>query len=44
MKLKIEPSSIDYEEMKAKLEANFPNYGFKTRKGVKIFFSPSSFL
>jgi len=32
MKFKIEPNSINYDEMKAKLEEKFPEYKFKTRQ------------
>ncbi len=31
MKFKIEPNSINFDELKAKLEAKFPEYKFKTR-------------
>ncbi len=32
MKLKIEPNLINFDEMKAKLEAKFPNYKFNVRQ------------
>jgi hypothetical protein len=31
MKFKIEPNSINFDEMKSKLETQFPNYKFKVR-------------
>lgn len=32
MKFKIEPNSIDFDDMKSKLEAKFPDYKFKVRQ------------
>ena len=32
MKFKIEPNSIEFEGMKSKLEAKFPDYKFKVRQ------------
>ena len=31
MRFKIEPNSINFDDMKSKLEAQFPNYKFKVR-------------
>ena len=32
MRFKIEPNSIEFEDMKSKLETNFPDYTFKVRQ------------
>lgn len=32
MRFKIEPDSIEFEDMKSKLEAKFPDYKFKVRQ------------
>jgi len=32
MRFKIEPDSISFDDMKAKLESNFPDYKFKVRQ------------
>jgi hypothetical protein len=32
MRFKIEPNSIEFEDMKSKLEAKFPEYTFKVRQ------------
>ena len=32
MRFKIEPDSIDFDDMKSKLEAKFPDYKFKVRQ------------
>jgi hypothetical protein len=42
MRFKIEPNQINFDDMKSKLEANFPNYKFKVRTKNFLVASKSS--